>query len=138
MQNDASNSIAILQYNLHKSQPRTYSLLNDPSSAKYTLLVLQEQYWSDHTKMSLTHHSWMLIKPRTIQNRIPRSIIYLNNQKLSISTFEIIKLPFTNVTAVAINTINNSKLILIMNIYNNTTHIMRTSLCHYHNTLNKI
>jgi hypothetical protein len=52
-----NDTITILQYNLEKNQSTTYSILNDPSSQKYTALLLQEQYWSKFTESSLLHHS---------------------------------------------------------------------------------
>src|SRR5436190_14153418 len=111
-------TIAILQYNLHKSQPRTHSILNDPSSSKYSALILQEQYWSQYTKSSPIHQSWTLIEPKPHSNKQPRSVIYINNRLINTSAFQIVDIPFSDVTAVAINTTNSPKLTLIINIYN--------------------
>ena len=49
-------TLKILQYNLHKSRERTDSVLNHPDSAKYTILLLQEHYWSTHTKGTYNIH----------------------------------------------------------------------------------
>src|ERR1700740_3290498 len=43
----APRHLGILQYNLNKNRETTDSVLNDPSSSKYALLLLQEQYWSN-------------------------------------------------------------------------------------------
>src|SRR5439155_1279706 len=56
--NNETNTIAILQYNLHQSQPRIDSILNHLSSSKYTILILQEQPWSLRNKTSPTHPTW--------------------------------------------------------------------------------
>jgi hypothetical protein len=107
---DTSNeeqNIAILQCNLHKSQPRTHSILNDPTSLKYTMLTLQEQYWSEYTESSLIHHSWTLIESRSLPSGTPRSAIYINNSKLSTEAFQIIDIPLSDIMAIAINTINS-------------------------------
>ena len=130
-ENQTTNSIAILQYNLQRSQPRTHSVLSDPASEKYTILALQEQYWSDFHKSSLIHKSWTLIEPKTTPDKIPRSVIYINNQKLSTSAFKIIELPFTNVTAITIKTMNTLKPTLIMNVYKPNDENLITPLSQY-------
>ena len=130
-ENQTANSIAILQYNLQRSQPRTHSVLSDPASEKYTILALQEQYWSDFHKSSLIHKSWTLIEPKTTPDKIPRSVIYINNQKLSTSAFEIIELPFTDVTAITIKTTNTLKPTLIMNVYKPNDENLITPLSQY-------
>ena len=113
-----TNTIAILQYNLRKSLSRTHSILNDPSSSNYAMLIIQEQYWSEYTKSAPTHGSWTLIESGSYPNRNPRSAIYINNRIIDTSAFRIITFPFPDVTAVAINTTNNSKPMLVINIYN--------------------
>jgi len=116
--NERSNTIAILQYNLHKNRSRTHSVLNDPSSSKYTMLIIQEQYWSEYTESAPTHGSWTLIESGSYPNRNPRSAIYINNQILDTSSFYIVTIPLPDVTAVAIKTTNNLKPTLVVNIYN--------------------
>jgi len=115
---NSANIIAILQYNLRKNQSRTHSILSDPSSSNYTMLILQEQYWSDFNESSPIHGSWTLIESESYPNSQPRSAIYINNRILDTSAFRIIAFPFPDVTAVAINTTNNSKPTLIINVYN--------------------
>src|SRR5436190_22798966 len=39
-ENNSVNTIAILQYNLHKNLSRTHSILSDPSSSRFTLLII--------------------------------------------------------------------------------------------------
>src|SRR5271154_1608021 len=57
-QDNSTNTIAILQYNLRKNSSRTHSILSDPSSKKFTILMIQEQYWSDITESTPVHGSW--------------------------------------------------------------------------------
>src|SRR6266480_1124812 len=71
----ASDQLRILQNNLHKSRERTHGILNDPDTKQYTILLLQEQYWSAYTKSSPMHHAWTLYEP-TIHNEQPRTAIY--------------------------------------------------------------
>jgi hypothetical protein len=117
-ENDPINTIAILQYNLRKNSSRTHSILNDPSSSKYTMLIIQEQFWSKHTESTPIHGSWTLIESGSYPNRNPRSAIYINNRILDTSAFRIIALPFPDVTAVAVNTTNNPNPTLVINVYN--------------------
>ena len=128
---DREQNIAILQYNVNKSQPRTHSILNDPTSLNYTMLTLQEQYWSEHTESSLIHHSWTLIESRRLPNKAPRSAIYINNSKLSSNAFQIIDIPLNDITAVTINTSNSPKPSLIINIYNPQDFDLITPLANY-------
>ena len=103
-------SIKILQCNLQKSSSKTASILNHPDSKLFTILLLQEQYYSQYTKSSPTHTSWTLLEPteKTPTHR-PRSAIYLNNRLLPSSTFEPIPIPIHDITAVAVTTANESK-----------------------------
>ena len=117
-ENNDTNTIAILQYNLRKKLSRTHSILNDPSSSKYTMLIIQEQYWSEYTESAPIHGSWTLIESGSYPNRNPRSAIYINNLILDTTAFHIIAIPLPDVTAIAINTTNESKPSLIINLYN--------------------
>src|SRR5437762_1752533 len=56
------NNIAILQYNLNKNKTTTHSVLNHPSTTRFAIIALQEQYWSSYTESSLKHQSWTLIE----------------------------------------------------------------------------
>ena len=112
-----NDTITILQYNLGKNQSTTYSILNDPSSQKYTALLLQEQYWSKFTESSLLHHSWTLIEP-TIYRKQPRSVIYINNNLIKTESFIPISIPFGDVSAVELVTATNVRPMLIINVYN--------------------
>src|SRR5438046_9218898 len=119
MTNDnGTNTIAILQYNLRKNLSRTHSILSDPTSSNYATLIIQEQHWSEYTESVPIHGTWTLIESESYPNRNPRSAIYINNRILDTSAFRIITFPFPDVTAVAINTTNESKPSLIINIYN--------------------
>jgi hypothetical protein len=80
---------------------------------------------------SPTHQSWTLIELKSYPNGQPRSIIYINNHILDTSAFKIIDLPFPDVTAVAINTMNNPKPIMIINVYNPHDQSLITPLMEY-------
>ena len=110
-------NLAILQYNLTKNSETTHGLLNDPSSAKYALLLLQEQYWdSKYTKSSSTHQTWTLIEPKRNDTTQPRAVIYANNRILSTSAYESIAFPTSDIAAIIIKQDDTST--LIINIYN--------------------
>src|SRR5579859_5260073 len=113
-----TSTIAILQYNLCKNLSRTHSILSDPSSSNYSMLIIQEQYWSDYTESAPIHGSWTLIESGSYPNRNPRSAIYVNIRILNTSAFRIIAFPFPDVTAVAVSTTNDSKPTLVINVYN--------------------
>ena len=131
-----SDSISILQYNLNRSKFNTYSLLNDPTSQPYSILALQEQYWSEFAKSSLTHHKWTLIEPSNGLQGKPRSVIYVNNEKLSTNDYKIIHMPFRDITAVAILTRQFQKPVLLINIYNPRDHDLLTLFeRHLYNTI---
>ena len=113
-----TNTTAILQYNIRKNLSRNHSILNHPSSSNYAILIIQEQHWIRRTESAPIHGSWTLIESGSHPNCNPRSAIYINNRILDTSAFRIITLPFPDVTAVAINTTNNPKPTLVINIYN--------------------
>ena len=129
-ENNGINNIAILQHNLHKNQSRTDSILSDPSSSNYTMLILQEQYWSDYTESSSIHESWTLVESGSYPNCPPWSAIYINNHILDTSAFRIITFPLSDVTIVAINTMN-SKPIMIINVYKPSDQNFITPLMEY-------
>jgi hypothetical protein len=95
-------------------------MLNDPDMKQYAILMLQEQYWSTHTKSSLIHHAWTLIEPTTLNEATqPRSAIYINNNLIPASQITPLTLPFSDVTAIMLTTTDtNSKPHLIINVYN--------------------
>src|SRR5262245_61082302 len=114
-----TDKLAILQYNLNREKLRAYSLLSDPASESYAILMLQEQYWSEYTESSLMHHPWTLIEgTRGPQDGKPRSAIYVNNRIIQTRDFEVKSMPFKDVTAIAITTNEYRKPILLVNIYN--------------------
>ena len=132
-----SNVVSILQYNLNRSKLRTYSILNDPTSEKFAVLAPQEQYWSDFTNSSLTHDKWRLVEPSPDpEGKKPRSVFYVNRRLLATKDFEIIYMPFRDVTAIAIST-DQPKPLLLINIYNPHKYDLMTPLEQYlHNTIN--
>jgi len=66
-----TQTIAILQYNLNRNQDTTHSVLNNSSSSKYTVLMLQEQHIFMNTNSSPIHHSWTLIEAKAMDNHPP-------------------------------------------------------------------
>ena len=107
--------IAILQNNVHKSKERTHSILNHPDTKHFAILMLQEQYYM---KSSPIHHAWTLIEPTTINdNEQPRTAIYVNRNLFPASKITPMVLPFSDVTAITLNT-SHRKPSLFVNIYN--------------------
>ena len=110
--------LTILQYNLPRGRETTDSILNDPSIKRFTVLLLQEQYWSKLLGSSLSHQSWMLLEPTLRTEQTPRSAIYINNNTLPSTAFTQIHIPLPDITAVAITPDNsNNKPTLLINIY---------------------
>ena len=97
-----TQTIAILQYNLNKNRSTTYSVLNDPISSKYAILLLQEQYTSKLTNSSLTHRSWELFESKSMENNPPRAAIYLNKTILSAHSYEIIVMEISDMMVIAV------------------------------------
>src|SRR5215510_5997056 len=115
-----NSNLYILQNNLHKNKERTHAILNDPDIKVYTILMLQEQYWSTYTKSSPSHHSWTLTEPTTYEIQ-PRSAIYTNNRLIPPSHITSIPIPINDITAISI-TNPTGKPSLIINVYNAHTH----------------
>jgi hypothetical protein len=129
-------TISILQNNINKSQRRTHSILNHPTSSSFAVLALQEPYWSEYTKSCLMHHAWTLVQPPPDdQGQKPRSVMYINNELLPTKEYEIINMPFRDVTAIAVTT--STKPFLLINVYNSQKNDIITPLQrHIHNTIN--
>ena len=105
------DGLQILQNNVHKNKERTDSMLNNPDTKKYTVLLLQEPHWSEYKKSSPTHQAWMLFEP-IVKDTQPRAAIYINK---NLNAAQII-LPFPDVVAVQITT-SDPKPMLIINVY---------------------
>ncbi len=95
-------TIAILQYNLNKNQVIIYSILNDINSSKYTVLMLQEQYFFIYTNSSPIHHSWTLIKSKARENHPSQAAIYLNKTILPAYSYEPIHMEIPNIITIAL------------------------------------
>ena len=125
-------TIAILQNNLNKSQHNTHSILNDPTSRQYAILMVQEQYFSTYTNSSLTHHSWTLIESRSTENNPPRAAIYINKTILPAHSYEPVPMETPDTVAIALQLDQEQHPTLLINIYNtkNTPHLttLRTHL----------
>src|SRR5436305_13326919 len=113
----STTQLRILQNNLHKNKERTDGILNDPDMKNYTILMLQEQYWSPYTKSSPIHHSWALFEP-SIQNteRAPRAAIYVNKNQLPAA--KISQLPMPSPSLLVSNISASQKQFLSFNFYN--------------------
>src|SRR5271169_2677425 len=112
-----TNTLEILQYNLHKSKERTHGILNDPDMKQYAILMLQEQYWSTYTRSSPLHNAWTLVEPAMTNETPPRSVIYTNNKRIAAARVTPIALPFSDVAAIKLST-ENKKPSLFINVYN--------------------
>src|SRR5438552_14544404 len=97
-----TQTIAILQYNLNRNQDTTHSVLNDSSSSKYAVLMLQEQHILPNTNSSPTHHSWTPIEAKAMENHPPRAAIYLNKTILPAYSYETIHIEIPDIVAVAL------------------------------------
>jgi hypothetical protein len=113
-----TQTIAILQYNLNTNQAVTHSVLNSPTSKKYAILLLQEQHIPTNTKSSLTHQSWTLIEAKSMDNKPPRAVIYLNKTILPAHSYEIISLDIPDIIIIAIRHDQEQHPTLIVNVYN--------------------
>jgi hypothetical protein len=124
-------NLKILQCNLHKSNAKTHSILNDPKSAQFAVLLLQEQNWSNYTNSSLLHPSWTVIESTTTAEQPPRTAIYVNNKILRTSSFQQTHIPFSDVTAITIMTNGENKATLLINVYNPRDHDLISPLRQY-------
>src|SRR5436305_7109138 len=122
--------LRILQNNVHKSRERTHGILNDPDTKDYTILMLQEQYWSPYTKSSPIHQSWTLYEP-IIQKteRAPRAAIYTNNNQLPAARISQLPMPSSDVVVIQIST--SPKPTLLINVYNPCNESVLTTLHTY-------
>jgi Reverse transcriptase (RNA-dependent DNA polymerase)/Endonuclease-reverse transcriptase len=107
----------ILQANLHKSKERTHGILNDPSTQQYSMILLQEQFWSTYTNSSPSHHGWICYEP-TNKNKSPRAAIYVNNEYFTPSQIYQIPIGLTDVVAIQIQANKESPALTIINTYN--------------------
>src|SRR5947207_6771476 len=112
------NNIAILQYNLNKNKTTTQSVLNHPNTARFAIVALQEQYWSNYTNSSLIHNAWTLIESTRKGSTQPRTAIYINNAIIPTTSYEPIETSSSDVTAIEISIKNKEKPTLLINIYN--------------------
>src|SRR5947207_9391884 len=77
-----TETIKILQYNLHRSREITDSVLNHPDSEQFAIIAAQEQHNYLDTGTPLTHQSWILIQPSIQNGTPPRSAIYINKRHI--------------------------------------------------------
>ena len=103
--------LRILQNNLHRSRERTDSILNHPDTMNYSVLLLQEQQWTEFTGTSPIHQAWTLFEP-TLKDTRPRAAIYVNR---GLSAAQV-TLPMHDTVAVQV-IMDDPKPTLIINIY---------------------
>jgi hypothetical protein len=117
----SNGSIQILQNNLHKSKARTDGILSNPELKDFTMLMIQEQYWSNYKKSSPTHHAWMLFEP-TVEDppaeQQPRSAIYVNRKIFTAAQIVQLPIPSLDITAIQIEIPGDSKPSIFINVYN--------------------
>ena len=56
-------TMKIMQINLHKHRERTHGILSDPDSKEFSILMIQEPFWSDYLGECPSHHSWTRYEP---------------------------------------------------------------------------
>ena len=112
----ATQTIAILQYNLNRNQTATESVLNDCS--KYAVLLLQEQHFFEFMNSSPIHHSWTLIESKPMENHNPRAAIYLNKTILPANSYEPVLMEIPDIVAISLRHDNIQYPTLIINVYN--------------------
>jgi hypothetical protein len=113
-----NRKLTILQYNLAKGRETTDNVLSDPSIKRFTILLLQEQYWSEFLSSSLPHQSRTLLEPTIKSSQTPRTAIYINNNALSSAAFTQVSIPLHDIITIAITPNNvNEKPTLLINIY---------------------
>ena len=112
----ATQTIAILQYNLNRSQTTTESVLNECN--KYAVLLLQEQFYSKPMNSSPIHHSWTLIESKAMGNHNPRAAIYLNKTILPANSYEPVLMEIPDIVAISLRHDKIQHPTLIINIYN--------------------
>ena len=115
----STQTIAILQYNLNRRlESITDSVLNDSSSSKYAILILQEQYHSTYTNSSPIHQSWTVIESTNMENKPPRAAIYINNTILPAHSYEPVPIEIPDTVAITLRLNQEQHPTLIINIYN--------------------
>src|SRR2546430_7436678 len=97
-----TQTIAILQYKLNRNQDTTHSVLNNSSSSKYAVLMLQEQHILMNTNSSPVHHSWTLIEAKAMENHPPQAAIYLNKTILPAHSYETIHMEIPDIGSAAL------------------------------------
>jgi endonuclease/exonuclease/phosphatase family metal-dependent hydrolase len=112
--------IRLLQANLCKNKERTHGILNDPSTKEVTILLLQEQYWSEHTSSSPNHNAWTKYEPTKIPEpgKRPRAATYINKSWIPAAQITQINLPFTDIVATKIITSRDQPALVVVNVYN--------------------
>jgi hypothetical protein len=107
--------------NLHKHKERTHGAINDPDTKDFTILMIQEPYWSKYEpwKGCPAHHAWTLCQPNemTDAKMHPRVVTYINKEKVPPAQISQINAPFTDVVVTRINMPKEDPLIIV-NVYN--------------------
>ena len=85
----------------------------------FTMLMIQEQYWSDYMKSSPIHHAWTLYEPTGIAlDKRPRSAIYINKKSLTAAQITQLSVPSPDITAIEVKLQRASKPSPFINVYN--------------------
>ena len=127
-----NSGIRILQNNLHKHKERTHGILNDPRLKDFTMLMIQEQYWSNYTKSSPIHPSWTLYEPiGTTTDKQPRSAIYINKKSFTAAQITQLPVPSSDITAIEVKLQGSSQPSLFINVYNPCDHSALPALQQY-------
>jgi len=107
----------IMQINLHKHHERTHGILSDPDSKEFSILMLQEPFWSEYLRECPSHHSWTKYEP-TDKRKAPRAATYINRSLLPPSEVEQLNVPLTDVVVLRLTPSSEKEPILVVNVYN--------------------
>src|SRR6266481_2002222 len=114
--------LRIGQQNLNKSDKAHYDLINSPAHKDWDLLLLQEPYIDMYGNIKATSH-WHTIYPSShlSDNSTKRSVILVNANLDSNAWTQVPINSSNDVTAVQVCTAAGK--VIILNIYNNCTHL---------------
>lgn len=107
----------IMQLNLHKHRERTHGILSDPDSKEFSILMLQEPFWSEYLGECPSHHSWTRYEPSD-KRKPPRAAMYVNRSLLPPSEVEQLNIPLTDVVVLRITPASGKEPMLVINVYN--------------------
>jgi hypothetical protein len=104
--------------NLHKNRERTHGAINDPDTKEFTIIMMQEPYWSTYTKESPSHQSWIRYE-RTNKESTPIAVTYINKAHFKPAQITQVELLFTDVVALQVHLTDAwEPRTVVVNVYN--------------------